>query len=149
MQLKRQRKRKEKRPASTRSARVGPASSGMTMIEVMVAAVILVIALIGTSAMFVSGRKHIMSQQFYRASAQLASQKLEELKATGYDSVPVGQNEEQVSWNGVAYTRQTDVALTASPTAGTPKPCKKITVTISWSLAAGQHEARLVTYIGP
>jgi type II secretory pathway pseudopilin PulG len=121
----------------------------MTMIEVMIAAVILVIALIGTSASFVAGRKYIMNQQFYRASAQLASQKLEELKAAGYDNVPVGQNEEQVSWNGMMYTRKTQTALISSPSAQTPKPCKKVTVIISWSLAADQHEARLVTYIGP
>jgi type II secretory pathway pseudopilin PulG len=119
------------------------------MVEVMIAAVILVIALIGTSVSFFSGRRHLINQQFYRAAAHLASQKLEEFKAKGYDNIAVGDVEEQLSFNGVAYRRQTVTVLTAEPTPQTPKPCKKVTVTISWSVVNDQHQATLVTYIGP
>jgi Tfp pilus assembly protein PilV len=130
--------------ASSRAAR-----RGSTMVEVMIAAIILVIALIGTSALFVSGRRHIINQQFYRAAAHLASQKLEELKAKGYASIAEEDVEENLSFNGVAFQRRTVTQLTAAPSADTPKPCKKATVTISWSLVNDRHQATLVTYIGP
>jgi Tfp pilus assembly protein PilV len=119
------------------------------MVEVMIAAIILVIALIGTSALFVSGRKQLINQQFYRAAAQLSSQKFEECKAEGYDNLDEGEYEENLSFNGVAYQRRTLTELTAEPSAEIPKPCKRVTVTIRWSIVNDQHEARLVTYIGP
>jgi Tfp pilus assembly protein PilV len=116
----------------------------------MVAALILVIALIGTSSTYVSGRWQIANQRYYRAAAQLASQKLEELKANGYDNINVGQDDEELTIGGLTYERRTQTVLTAAPSAEVPKPCKKATVTIRWSLRGeNQHEARLVTYIGP
>ncbi len=127
----------------------GAVRCGSTMVEVMIAAIILVIALIGTSVSFFSGRRHLINQQFYRAAAHLASQKLEELKARGYDNVAEDDVEEQLSFNGVSYQRRTVTELTAGPTPQTPKPCKKATVTISWSVVNDQHQATLVTYIGP
>ncbi len=123
---------------------------GVTIIEVMVAAVILVIALIGTSSTYVSGRWQIVNQRYYRAAAQLASQKIEDLKASGYDNIDVGDDEEEISVGSLTYQRRTQTELTAAPSAEVPKPCKKATVTILWSLRGeSQHEARLVTYIGP
>ena len=122
---------------------------GMTMVEVMIAAVILVIALIGTSSSFVNGRRQLINQQFYRAAAQIASQKLEELKATGYELIPIGTTQDSVSFNGLTFNRQTVTQLISAPTAETPKPCKRVAVTISWSVVTDQHQARLVTYIGP
>ena len=123
---------------------------GVSLIEVMIAAAILVIALIGTSATYVSGRKQIVDQKYYRAAAQLASQKFEELKASGYAVINVGEQEEEISVEGLRYMVQTRIELTATPSVNIPKPCKRATVTISWSLHENdQHEARLVTYIGP
>ena len=130
-------------------AATGRQHRGMTMIEVMIAAVIVVIVVIGTSVMFVSGRKYIVDQQFYREAAQLASQKLEELKADGYDKVLEGDNTDQLTFNSITYQRQTQIALTSAPSVNVPKPCKKVTVTISWSIVHANHKAILVTYIGP
>ena len=127
----------------------GAFRNGTTMAEVMIAAIILVIALIGTSTLFVSGRKQLISQQFYRAAAHLCSQKLEECKAVGYENLVEGEFEENVSFNGVAYQRQTLTELTAVPSAEIPKPCKRVTVTIRWSIVDDQHQAHFVTYIGP
>jgi prepilin-type N-terminal cleavage/methylation domain-containing protein len=122
---------------------------GVTLIEVMLAVLILVIALIGTSSTYVTGRQYIVNQRYYRTAAQLASQKLEGLKATGYDLIGDANAVEQLSIDGLTYQRRTQTQLTATPTAEVPKPCKKATVTIVWSLAGTQHQARLVTYIGP
>jgi Tfp pilus assembly protein PilV len=115
----------------------------------MLAVLILVIALIGTSSTYVTGRQYIVNQRYYRTAAQLASQKLEELKATSYDNINTGEVVEALSVDGLAYQRHTQTELTATPTTEVPKPCKKATVTIVWSLAGNQHQARLITYIGP
>jgi len=126
-----------------------PARPGMTIIEVMLAALILVIAIIGTSSSYVLARRLVVKQQHSRAAVQFASQKLEQLKAAGYDNVAVGQNEETLSVERQSYLRRTQVILTAQPTTEVPKPCKKVTVTVVWSYIAGQNESCLVTYIGP
>jgi Tfp pilus assembly protein PilV len=122
---------------------------GLTLVEVMLAVLILIISLIGTSLTYVSGRRFLVGQQYYRAAVQLASQKLEELKASGYDNINEGEEEEEVSMNGLTYIRHTQIELTADPTAGVPMPCEKATVTIVWTLGADQHETQLVIYIGP
>jgi type II secretory pathway pseudopilin PulG len=123
---------------------------GSTLIEAMLAIAILVIALFGTSSTFIRGRKQIVSQQFYRGAAHLASQKIEEIKAMKYTDVNETNVNDSVSLYGCAYSRHTQIALTAAPSAGTPKPCKKVTVTIGWTGAAGDsHTVKLATYVGP
>ena len=122
---------------------------GMTMIEVMIAAVIIVIAVIGTMLTFVSGRKFIVDQQYYRQAAQIASQKFEELKTDGYNKLVEGDYREQEPFNGIDYEIETAIEPSAAPSASVPKPCKKVTVTISWTIVTDKHSAILVTYIGP
>jgi Tfp pilus assembly protein PilV len=123
---------------------------GTSLVEVMLAILILIIAVIGVSSTYVSGRRELVKQRYYQAAAQLASQSIEELKATGYAGISEGQEEEEFTVNGLTYVRNTQTELTATPSTELPKPCKKVTVTITWSCTGGdQHEARLVTYIGP
>jgi Tfp pilus assembly protein PilV len=123
---------------------------GSTLIEVMLAAAILVIAVLGTSSSFVSGRRFIVNQRYYQAAAHLASQKFEQIKAAGYPDVNEGEENEDLSLFGDDYQRQTIVELTAASTPSLPKPCKKVTVTIQWTgPALDVHQAVLVTYVGP
>jgi Tfp pilus assembly protein PilV len=124
---------------------------GTSLVEVMLAVLILVIAVMGVSSTYVTGRRELVNQRYYQAAAQLASQSIEELKATGYAGISEGEEEEEFTVNGLTYVRTTLTELTATPSTEVPKPCKKVTVTIRWSRLGGgnQHEARLVTYIGP
>jgi prepilin-type N-terminal cleavage/methylation domain-containing protein len=138
------------RQAATTSIGGKVRRGGMTLIEVMVAITILMIALIGTSSMYVSGRRYVGSQQKYQVAAQLASQRLEELKAVGYPGITVGETEEELSVCGLNCKRYSRIELTAEPTADFPKPCKKVTVVVVWPGAAQEdREVKLVTYIGP
>jgi type II secretory pathway pseudopilin PulG len=124
--------------------------AGSTLVELMLAIVILLIALIGTSTTYVSGRQQIVKQRYYQIAAHFASQKLEDIKATSYLDLDEGQETEELSLSGTIYKRTTEVVLTAAPSASVPLPCKKVTVTIQWAGPAGdRHEAKLVTYIGP
>ena len=123
---------------------------GSALVEVMLAITILIIAVIGTSSSFVTGRKQITGQQHYRAAAQLASQKLEEIKALAYADINEIEEDEELTLYGTDYQRHTEITLTATSTPSLPKPCKKVEVTIGWTGAAGdEHDAKLVTYIGP
>lgn len=123
---------------------------GSTLIEVMLAIAILIIAVFGTSSMFVTGRKQIVGQEHYRAAANLASQKIEEIKAIAYADVNEMEDDEELEMYGWTYQRHTEIEITATPTAELPKPCKKVTVNIGWTGSAGDaHAVKLVTYLGP
>jgi type II secretory pathway pseudopilin PulG len=134
----------------TANSVVSAVKPGSTLVEVMLAITILIIALIGTSSTYVTGRRQLASQRQYQVAALLASQKLEETEAAGYAGITEGEEEETITLYGLSYQRQTQIVLTATPTTELPKPCKKVTVTIQWSGSAGdRHNAKLVTYIGP
>lgn len=116
----------------------------------MLAIAILIIVLFGTSTTYVSGRKQIAGQQYYRAAAQLASQKLEETKALGYSGLTESKQQEEATMYGIDYLINTQTELTDVPSSDVPKPCMKITVTIQWTGSAeDSHEAQFVTYVGP
>lgn len=123
---------------------------GLSLIEVMLAVLVLVIALTGVSYTYVSGRRFVVTQQNYQAAAQLASQKFEDLKSLGYDNIVIGKEVEELSVDGQSYLRQTQIEMTEAPSATVPKPCKKATVIVKWSFYdKDRHQANLVTYIGP
>jgi type II secretory pathway pseudopilin PulG len=124
--------------------------TGSALIELMLAIAILIIALLGTSSTYVSGRKQIVNQRFYQAAAQLASQKLEDAKSLGYAGLTESEEDETIPLYGINYQRHTVTELTAEPTSEIPKPCMKVTVTIQWTGTAGDnHQTEFVTYVGP
>lgn len=55
-------------------------SRGFSLLEVLVAATILGVAVIGTGYLFVAGQGGIEEEDWYRAALQVASRKLEELR---------------------------------------------------------------------
>jgi len=123
---------------------------GTSIIEAMLAALVLVIAMLGISSAFVSGRRFVVNQQYYQVAAQLASQKFENLKSLGYDNIVEGEEREELLVKGQSYQILTEIELSAEPSAELPKPCYKARVTIEWSLNGAElHQAMLVTYIGP
>jgi Tfp pilus assembly protein PilV len=123
---------------------------GTSLVEAMLAILILIIAVMGVSSTYVSGRRELANQRQYQGAAQLASRSIEELKAAGYDSIDEGEEEAEFTINGLTYVRGIQTELTAAPSIEVPKPCKKATITITWSLTGeDRHRARLVTYIGP
>ena len=130
--------------------------SGMTLIEAMLAVLILTIVVVGISTSFVSGRRFVVSQQNYQAAAQLAIEKFEEIKTIGYDDMLADDEgvkeieEKSFTVNGQRYVRRTYIEHTVKPSSELPKPCKKVTVIINWTLnGTHPHQSKLVTYIGP
>ena len=115
-------------------------AAAVTLIEVMVAVLIVTIVIIGGSLLFVAGRSQINQQKQYRAATYLAAQKLEELKADAYDNVVSDSN--SVSLEGFSYTRSAVVEDVNSL-------YKKVTVTVSWGPTGNEHNVSLVTSVAP
>lgn len=130
--------------------------SGVTLVEVVLSVVIMIISLLGISTAYVSARGQITKQRYYQAAVHLASQKIEEIRAAGYSSIELEEDEEsretneELALSGLTFLRNTLIEPTAEPTGEVPNPCIKATVSVQWTGAAGdQHEVELLTYIGP
>ena len=91
--------------------------NGFSLIEVLIALVILVIVILGGGLYFFYGRLGINREGYRRAALELASQKLEELEAVNYKAV---------NYKAVDY--------------------KKVTVTVSWG-DNPDNKVELVTLI--
>ncbi len=114
---------------------------GTSLIEVMVAMLILAIVLLGGGFGYVYGRSQIHLRKHYRAAGQLAAQELEELKADNYYDIEAGVTEESLSLEDSSYSRTIhteDVGL-----------YKKVTVTVHWQQRGNEHNVSLVTFIAP
>lgn len=114
---------------------------GTSFIEVLVAIVIFSIVITGGSILFVSGRNQINLRERYRVCVQLASQKLEQLKAGNYEDIAVGEAEEGLSLEGLSFSR--------SAVAEDLGSYKKVTVTVHWPQMGKEHNVSLVTLLAP
>lgn len=116
---------------------------GMSLIESMVAILILAIVVIGGSSFFVYGRSWISLQGRYRAAIQLAAQKLEQLKADNYYEIEEGETQESVSLGDSSCIRSVQ---TETKDGGL---YKKLQVTVRWNQMGKERNVSLVSYIAP
>jgi type II secretory pathway pseudopilin PulG len=118
--------------------------AAFTLVEVMAAILIVIIVIAGSSFLFVAGRGQVALQKQYRAAAQLASQKLEELKAGSYASIAAGTTTySPVPLEGLSYSRSVNTVVNANPL------YKEVTVTISWLQGNNSRNVSMVTCIAP
>ena len=114
---------------------------GTSLIEVMVAMLILTIVLLGGGFSYVYGRSQIHLRKHYRAAGQLAAQELEELKADNYYDIEAGETQnniylEDLSYNRAIKTEDLDLY-------------KKVYVDVYWQERGKQHNVSLTTFIAP
>jgi prepilin-type N-terminal cleavage/methylation domain-containing protein len=140
---------KTKRVSRLIGSRDALSGAGFTLIEVMLAVAIIAITVIGTPYAYVLSRRFVVNQRYSRTAVQLAAQKIETLRAAGYDGIAGSIPEEKLTMAGQSYLRRTRVSLTATPTASVPKPCKELSVTVLWSGGTNQRQVTLAAYIGP
>lgn len=114
---------------------------GTSLIEVMLAISVLAIVVLGTAffSFYTSGRINIGKQQ--RAALQLASQKLEQLRADNEIGIDItdGETSEEVSSGDLFYTRTTVIEDDGL--------CKEVNVTVRWSQMGKEREISLVSLI--
>ena len=118
--------------------------AGFTLLEMLVAVVILAVGLLGMAALQGTALRGNNLGSTSTEAGSLAMQRLEEFKNVTYDAVgPEGTSaaEEVVGASGIRYTRQVTIAFN-SPVTNT----KRVTVSVSWS-APTPHTVNLQTII--
>ena len=119
---------------------------GMSLIEVLIASLIAIIVL-GSAGIVMFQSVHTQRDAELLSNANnLAREKIESLKALGYQSIPVGETkEESADGNFVMYTT---VVAEVDPVSGFPLRMKTITVdvyTVSEEVYGSSQDEGLVT----
>ncbi len=120
---------------------VQKSKKGTSLVEVMAAALILAIVMLGGSFFYVTSTNQINLQEQHRAASRLAGQKLEELKAGNYNDVTIGELKDSLTLENSTYSRSVvteDLGL-----------YKKVVVTVNWGPVGMERNISLVTLIAP
>lgn len=120
---------------------VRKSKKGTSLVEVMTAALILTIVVLGGSFFYVASTNQINLREQYRAASRLAGQKLEELKAGSYDDAAIGEVEDSLTLENSTYSRSAVTEDLGS--------YKKVVVTVNWGPAGMERNVSLVTLIAP
>jgi type II secretory pathway pseudopilin PulG len=91
--------------------RILASPSGFTLLEAILASLLVSIAFIGVLMMFSTGQTFVQSSGTDRIAAQLAQQRIEQVRATGYGKKFPADPREETIWtlvpNNPGYERQT------------------------------------------
>jgi type II secretory pathway pseudopilin PulG len=94
-----------------RGARILASTGGFTLLEAIVAALVVGIAGMGVLLMFSTGQTFVQASGTERIAAQLAQQRIEEVRATGYGTKFPPDPRAETSWTAVpgnpGYERMT------------------------------------------
>ena len=99
-------------------------SRGFTLIEILIALVILSVSLLALAGLMITTTRNTASGGHVTEAATLAQDRLEELRATRWDNVVSGQDQ-RVGSTGIAYARNWNVVQNGN--------LRTITVTINWN----------------
>ena len=114
-------------------------SPGFTLIEILVALVILSVSLLALAGLMITTTKNNSFGGRMTEAATFAQDRLEELRAIRWEDISEGVNTDQKSGStGISYTRDWNVATTGS--------LKTITITIGWQDKAN-HSIRLTSVL--
>ena len=115
----------------------------MTLVEIMLAILILAIVVLGSSFMFVYGTGMIAQSKNYRVATELASQKLEYFRSENAYNIDINdvQEDESIALSEMTFTRHTEVE--AQPEED--PVYKKVAVTVQWVNKGKTREVKLNT----
>jgi type IV pilus assembly protein PilV len=113
-------------------------SNGFSLIEVLISLVILAISLLALAGLMTTTTRNTASGGRLTEAATLAQDKLEELRAIPWDSIPLNQtsSDSPVSRPGIQYDRSWIASLN-----GLNPDIKEIQITIRWTEATS-HSLR-------
>jgi len=96
---------------AARGARLLASTAGFTLLEAIVSALVVGIAATGVLMMFSTGQTFVQASGTERIAAQLAQQRIEQVRATGYGKKFPPDPREETSWTAVpgnpGYERMT------------------------------------------
>jgi len=114
--------------------------SGFTLIETVIAMLVLTIGLLGMAALSISVMQGNKSSNRISTATALAQDKMEELRGLGYDNLP-GSDSGDIDINGLSYSWDVETVTTRYDANGdvTTDPddpvltiTKKVTVAVEW-----------------
>ena len=106
-------------------------SNGFTLIEVLVALVILAISLLALAGLMTTTTKNNAFGGHLTEAATLAQDRLEELRVTGWDNIVNGNDTNPI--RGLNYNRAWIVVLGPNSPPPPNDNEKRVTVTVNWN----------------
>jgi len=107
------------------------ASSGVSLVEVVVAIVILAVVILGSVAFMATGRIGVERAAQKRAAVQLAAERLELGRASGYAALVNASGAS--TFNGVSYAWTLTVTTLRADPADANSAYKHAEVSVSWT----------------
>jgi type II secretion system protein I len=114
-------------------------ASGFTLIETLIALVILAVALLALAGLMVTTTRNNSVGGHMTEAATLAQDKLEEFRASSFDGILTG-NDQKTGSHGILYARNWNVATSADGN------LKTITLNIGWS-DKYNHSIRIISVL--
>lgn len=128
--------------------------SGTTLVEVLIAIVIMTILLVGGLQFVTVGREAVTVERYHRLALLIAESRLEDARQYAYSSLAtsLAETNTPVTLGNIAGTRTTVVehidddfdGTGGGDADGNTVDYKKITVTVNW---ASRHSVSLETYV--
>ena len=117
----------------------------MTLVEVMVATILFLIAVVGVFAHLTYGRVALNIQMHRRSAAEIAHSRLEELRTAPYDDlVSYAETDAEVGLDGLTAVRDT-VVEDVDEDEDEETDYRRVTVTVTWTENGADHDVELVT----
>ena len=117
--------------------RFGHKSKGFTLIEILIALVILSISLLALAGLMVTTTRNNASGGHVTEAATFAQDRLEELRATRWDDIVTGQDQ-RLGSTGITYRRNWNVVVTGN--------IRTVTITVNWT-DRSNHSISLLSVI--
>ena len=115
---------------TARSWRRSRRDCAMTLVEVMIAVLILAVVAVGSVAFFLRGRTAIENSACRRAAAQIAMERLEGARTTGYDALAGGTS--TIVLDGTTYTSTLSVGNALADPSDSDSLYKIVDVSVDW-----------------
>lgn len=112
--------------------------AGFTLVEVIVATIVLVISIIGGTAFFFLNRNNLSYANRQRLATWAAVYKIEQLKSMNYSDLPTADETENPTISEYSFTRTTTITDISGH-------YKQADVSVSW--VQGNLPSSLTTYI--
>jgi len=128
------------------SGRRAAGRSGLTLVEVLVAVVVLAIVVIGTAAFLAHGRGAVECAAQRRTATQVANERKEMARSAGYAALADGSGLTTV--DGVQYNWTVEVTVAQADPGDAGSFYKRLVITVDWP-TSGSDPVVLSSALGP
>ena len=119
---------------------------GLSLVEMMVALVVVTVALLGLLGVLLSSARAVLQQDLRNRATRVMTTELEQVRARGYDALPVGTDERTHEIGGVQFVARTLVEWAdATDVADADRDLKQVTTTVRWSVGGRVHTTTATT----